>query len=243
MNEDDRAKKNKRLCRELLIWQKLVHVNILPLYGLAFGFGPFTAMVCPWAKNGSLTIYLESRPGLPVPFRFKLLSDIASGLHYLHSKQIVHGDLSGANILVMEDGTACLSDFGLSGMISEFFGASNFSSTISGNIRWGAPELFAIPDTQDGTLPNRMSKESDVYSFGSIMLQVLSGKVPYYYIKQPIQIILMVVDGKVPRRPEEPKIADVHWNMIQSCWRAPDVRPSSEDILSFVTAQRSLLQS
>jgi hypothetical protein len=48
---------------------------------------------------------------------------------------------------------------------------------------------------------------------------------------------LMVVDGKRPRRPEG--IADDHWNMIQSCWKPPRVRPLSEDILSFVTAQRS----
>jgi serine/threonine protein kinase len=72
----------------------------------------------------------------------------------------------------MDDGTACLSDFGLSGMISQFFATSNFTSTISGNIRWGAPELFAIPDAQDGTSANRPSKECDIYSFGSIMLQV-----------------------------------------------------------------------
>jgi serine/threonine protein kinase len=72
----------------------------------------------------------------------------------------------------MHDGTACLSDFGLSGMISQFFGTSNVSSTISGNSRWGAPELFAIPDAQDGTSANRLSKETDIYSFGSIMLQV-----------------------------------------------------------------------
>ncbi|KAG0691860.1 kinase-like domain-containing protein [Suillus ampliporus] len=195
-------------------------------------------MVSPWAKNGSLTMYLESHGDLPIPDRFKLLSDIASGLHYLHSSQVVHGDLGGSNILVMENGTACLSDFGLSDVLSEFFGASNFSSTIAGNIRWGAPELFALPETEDGISTNRPSKEADIYSFGSIMLQVLSGKVPYYYIKQQMQIVVMVVDGKRPRRPEDPQIAEEHWNMIECCWSARNVRPSSEDILRFVAAQR-----
>lgn len=69
--------------------------------------------------------------------------------------------------------------------------------------------------------------------------QVLSGKVPYHYIKQPIQIVLLVVDGKMPRPPEDPKIADNHWNMIQSCWGLPNDRPFSQDILTFVTTQRS----
>ncbi|KAJ8585686.1 kinase-like protein [Rhizopogon salebrosus TDB-379] len=238
LNEDDRIKKDKRLRRELKIWRTLEHENILPLYGVAFGFGRFTAMVCPWARNGSLTIYLESHRKLTISSRFKLLSDVANGLHYLHSSQVVHGDLSGSNVLVMHDGTACLSDFGLSGMISQFFGTSNSSSTISGNSRWGAPELFAIPDAQDGTSANRLSKETDIYSFGSIMLQVLSGKVPYYYIKQTIPVMLLVVDGKKPRRPEDPQIADDHWNMIQSCWSPPDVRPFSGDVLRFIMAQR-----
>lgn len=199
-DENDRVKKDKRLRRELIIWGKLIHGNILPLYGVALGFGPFTAMVSPWAKNGSLTTYLESHRDLLIPDRFKLLSDIASGLHYLHSNQVVHGDLSGSNVLVMENGTACLSDFGLSGVVSEFFGSSTFSSTISCNIRWGAPELFVLPENQDGST-NRPSKEADIYSFGSIMLQVLSGKVPYYYIRQQMQIIMMVVDGKKTQTP------------------------------------------
>jgi hypothetical protein len=56
------------------MWRKLIHDNILPLYGVAFGFGPFTAMVSPWAKNGSLTTYLESHRDLLVPDRFKLVS-------------------------------------------------------------------------------------------------------------------------------------------------------------------------
>ncbi|KAG2360654.1 kinase-like domain-containing protein [Suillus spraguei] len=237
-DENDRIKKDKRLRRELIIWKKLIHDNILPLYGVAVGFGPFTAMVSPWAKNGSLTAYLESHRDLLIPDRFKLLSDIASGLRYLHSKQVVHGDLSGSNVLVMENGTACLSDFGLSGVVTEFFGSSTFSSTVSGNIRWGAPELFALPENQDDPT-NRPSKEADIYSFGSITLQVLSGKVPYYYIKQQMQIIVMVADGKKPRRPEEPKIAEEHWNMIERCWSPCNIRPTIEDIVRFIAAQRS----
>lgn len=91
IDENDRIKKDKastfvlrkintwcwfhqRLRRELIIWQKLIHDNILPLYGVALGFGPFTAMVCPWAKNGSLIMYLESHRDLLIAERFKLVS-------------------------------------------------------------------------------------------------------------------------------------------------------------------------
>lgn len=116
---------------------------------------------------------------------FNLLTLLIAPL--VHSNRVVHGDLSGvrrdqlfrydtlimfqSNVLVMENGTACLSDFGLSGVVSEFFGSSTFSSTISGNVRWGAPELFAPPENQDGPT-NRPTKGADIYSFGSTMLQV-----------------------------------------------------------------------
>ena len=109
-----------------------------------------------------------------------------------------------SNVLVMENGTACLSDFGLSGVISEFFSSSNFSSSVSGNIRWGAPELFALPDTQDGTSINLPSKEADIYSFGSIMLQVcpvpLHGHpLEYIFISGPLgEGSLLLYQASVP---------------------------------------------
>lgn len=64
----------QRLQRELEIWLKLKHDNIVPLYGTASGFGPFVAMVCPWYENGSLSNYLESiGKALSVVDRFRLV--------------------------------------------------------------------------------------------------------------------------------------------------------------------------
>ena len=45
--------------RELKVWVGLNHRNVLPLYGITGGFGPFPAFVCPWAHNGTLSEYLE----------------------------------------------------------------------------------------------------------------------------------------------------------------------------------------
>ncbi|KAF8834180.1 hypothetical protein BDN67DRAFT_976178 [Paxillus ammoniavirescens] len=63
-------------------------------------FGRFPAMVCPWLENGSLTSYLERRhDSLNPAGRVSLISDAAAGLQYLHSRSIVHGDLSGVRRL------------------------------------------------------------------------------------------------------------------------------------------------
>ncbi|KAJ8582916.1 kinase-like protein, partial [Rhizopogon salebrosus TDB-379] len=84
---------------------------------------------------------------------------------------VIHGDLTGSNVLIHADGTACLADFGLSLLYSEDVGVTqaSWTSLLHGNIRWLAPELLE-PSGND--MPVRPSKHSDVYSFGGIMLLV-----------------------------------------------------------------------
>ena len=104
----------------------------------------------------------------------------------VHSQHVVHGDLSGvgilaevscsslilqneqSNVLVHGNGRACIADFGLSTLLTRL-GGSTFATThqAKGTTRWMAPELLDLDDSK--TAP---AMQSDVYSFGSIMLQV-----------------------------------------------------------------------
>lgn len=65
----------QRLRRELRVWQRLRHENIIPLYGICKNFGYYTSMVCPWYENGSLRSYLDVQ-GAEMQFshRLKLVS-------------------------------------------------------------------------------------------------------------------------------------------------------------------------
>lgn len=74
-------------------------------------------------------------------------------------------------MLIRGDGTAYIADFGLSLMYSEVISASQVSwtYTLKGNMRWMAPELLV--EQEDGSQV-RPSEQSDIYSFGGIMLQV-----------------------------------------------------------------------
>ncbi|KAG1884466.1 hypothetical protein F4604DRAFT_207905 [Suillus subluteus] len=58
-NNEVARKKANRVRRELKVWERLKHNSILPLWGVADDFGPYLAMVCPWADNGALTGFLE----------------------------------------------------------------------------------------------------------------------------------------------------------------------------------------
>jgi hypothetical protein len=66
----------QQLDLEIQIWHTLHHENVLPLHGIASGFGHYTAMVSPWMENGSLTIFLgrEEQATLSTLDRLRLVS-------------------------------------------------------------------------------------------------------------------------------------------------------------------------
>lgn len=225
--EDARSKVDKRLRRELRVWKELQHPNIVPLFGVVSDYGPYVSMVSPWMENGNLNKFLTEE--LTLATRFKLLCDVATGLHYLHSLDIIHGDLTGANILISKNGVACLSDFGLSTIIAEFQGTSYYTSSIHGNIRWTAPELYRIDAVPSVTF------FSDVYSFGSVMHQVLSGCIPYHNFKSDVQVLLCLINRIRPERPIH-NVSDAHWCFIQRCWvDNPRARPSITEVLAAIS--------
>ncbi|KAF9233674.1 kinase-like domain-containing protein, partial [Melanogaster broomeanus] len=157
------------LRREIKVWHNLRHPNIVRLLGVTSGFGTVISTVSPWIPGGSLHTYLGGSPNLSASARFRLVSSEAQNLLPVHSFPVVHGicRVSG-NVLVDDDGRACLSDFGLCSILGGLDGGSSFdrSTCRPGAIRWAAPELVLNPDTV------KASTASDIFSFGCIMLQV-----------------------------------------------------------------------
>ncbi|KAG2361620.1 kinase-like domain-containing protein [Suillus spraguei] len=215
--------------RELRICANLEHRNILPVLGYTYGFGPFIAIVSPWAENGNLTVYLEHEgAALTLVRRFQLASPLF--MYLVHANSVIHGDFTGPNVLIHGDGTACVADFGLSLMYSEFISASqaSWTSVLKGNMRWMAPELLV--EREDGSQA-RPSEQSDVYSFGGVMLQVLTNKVPYYHLTNDAAIVLCIAKSQNPSRARYPEFAERYWELIEQCWSPdPSDRPSTEGV-------------
>ncbi|KAF9233991.1 kinase-like domain-containing protein [Melanogaster broomeanus] len=238
-DDDDDTQKKRRLRREIETWLKLNHINILQLFGTTMGFGQFPAMVCPWIENGALTSYLLRRDdNLTAGERLILISDVALGLQYLHSQSIVHGDLSGANVLIQDTGRACITDLGLSMLLTELGGTTFVTSFHpGGTLRWTAPELLGLQLSEEENPPEVVpTPHSDVYSFGRIMLQVLTGKLPYHYYFHEGQVMLAISKGETPRRPDQELVTDRRWMFMQRCWSSVDAgrsRPSDEEMVEF----------
>ncbi|KAG6917745.1 hypothetical protein DXG01_001283 [Tephrocybe rancida] len=81
----------KQFSAEAILWGQLSHLNLLPVYGL-YRFSGRLCLVSPWMENGDISRFLTEHPNVTRPL---LVLDVASGIAYLHEKDIVHGDLKG----------------------------------------------------------------------------------------------------------------------------------------------------
>jgi serine/threonine protein kinase len=171
----------------------------------------------------------------------------------VHESQVVHGDLTGANVLITNSGSACLCDFGLSTLVIAFHGTSFYTSTVGGNARWAAPEIYRVTDNET---TRSVTVQTDVYSFGCILLevslpiscgyfltkqvitQILSGQVPYHYLLREGQVLMELHNGKKPNRPSDVFVTDTLWGIINACWAdTPNDRPTMEKVRKYIKHQ------
>ncbi|KAG1821632.1 uncharacterized protein BJ212DRAFT_1546354 [Suillus subaureus] len=247
------------LRREIGVWKRLRHESIVPLLGYTrLGDYPSepVSLVSLWMSKGTLHQYLD---GKIREDKYLLLCNVANGLHYLHSESVVHGDLTSMNVLVDEKGQACLADFGLSSMvkIGPKFEYLRPREKQPGALIWSAPELSSFDvdvdenenededvDADVTTSLNHKevteryipSPSSDMYSYGCIMFQVLSGKVPEV-------TPWCVMKGKTRERPQA--VQDEDWIFILQCWLSlPSLRPVASQALKFAgTRARSFMST
>ncbi|KAI3744908.1 hypothetical protein L1987_58006 [Smallanthus sonchifolius] len=152
---------------------KIRHKNIVRLW-CCFKNGNSRLLVYEYMPNGSLGDLLHSTKGrlLEWSMRFKIVLDAAEGLSYLHHDcvpPIVHRDVKSNNILLDEDYGARIADFGVAKFIKLANMGSESMSVIAGSRGYIAPE-YAY------TL--RVNEKSDIYSFGVVILELVSGRKP-----------------------------------------------------------------
>ncbi|XP_021986999.1 receptor kinase-like protein Xa21 [Helianthus annuus] len=167
----------KSFTRECEAWRNLRHRNLLKIItscsSIDFQGNPFKALVYEFMPNGSLHDWLHSSGNtsrLNLLQMIKILMDVAYALDYIHNHclpTIIHGDLKPSNILLDNDMVAHVGDFGL----ARFLGTSykNNSTGIRGTVGYIAPEYG---------LESEMTSNGDIYSFGILVLEAMTGKHP-----------------------------------------------------------------
>ncbi|KAL1300040.1 uncharacterized protein [Arachis hypogaea] len=212
--------------READILSKLHHPNVVAFYGVVQdGPGGTMATVTEFMVDGSLRhVLLRKDRYLDRRKRLIIAMDAAFGMEYLHSKNIVHFDLKCDNLLVnLKDPLRPIckvGDFGLSKIKRNTL----VSGGVRGTLPWMAPELL------NGS-SNKVSEKVDVFSFGIVLWEILTGEEPYANMHYGA-IIGGIVNNTL--RPTIPSYCDNEWRtLMEQCWAPnPAARPSFTEIAS-----------
>ncbi|XP_041954277.1 raf-1 proto-oncogene, serine/threonine kinase a isoform X2 [Alosa sapidissima] len=173
---------------EVAVLRKTRHVNILLFMG--YMTKDNLAIVTQWCDGSSLYKHLHVLE--TTNFQMFQLIDIArqtaQGMDYLHAKNIIHRDMKSNNIFLHEGLTVKIGDFGLATVKARWSGSHQVEQP-SGSILWMAPEVIRMEDN------NPYSFQSDVYSYGVVLYELMTGEIPYSQIANRDQIIFMVGRG------------------------------------------------
>lgn len=163
---------------EVSVINRLRHKNVVPLVGWSYNKGE-PLLIYEYMKNGSLDQHLfrsggfgQGRQQQDTAFgqwhtRYGIVRDIATGLHYLHHEHepmVLHRDIKASNVMLDSTFCARLGDFGIACTVA----ADRSSITgVVGTIGYITPE---------GIYNFRAARQTDVYAFGVLILEVVSGK-------------------------------------------------------------------
>ncbi|KAF8323596.1 kinase-like domain-containing protein [Cantharellus anzutake] len=195
------------LKRQIRVWRQLMHPNIERLRG--WMLSPESevislGLISAWHPHRDVMVYLRQHP---VSNRRKMVYDIALGLCYLHSREIVHANIEPGNVVIGDGGNACLRGFQFSYDRLDKLLPSDYHPP---SPRFGSPELYngltKVPD-----------RGNDVWAFGCVSVLILIGEPPYSNL----------TDNQIPvaaansTRPYEWEGLDEFENSIAGCFTYP----------------------
>ncbi|GMI88041.1 serine/threonine/tyrosine kinase 46 [Hibiscus trionum] len=210
----------KEFAQEVFIMRKVRHKNVVQFIG-ACTKPPNLCIITEFMSGGSVYDYLHKHKGVfKLPTLLKVAIDVSKGMNYLHQNDIIHRDLKAANLLMDENEVVKVADFGVARVKTQ----SGVMTAETGTYRWMAPEVIEHKP---------YDHKADVFSFGIVLWELLTGKIPYEFLT-PLQAAVGVVQKGI--RPSIPKHTNSRLTeLLERCWQQdPALRPDFAEIIEIL---------
>ena len=192
----------ERFKREAGAVTKLSHPNIVDVYDVGDD-GDKHYIVMEYVKGYTLKQLIKKRGPIPYKEAVWMMKQLAGALMEAHRNNVIHRDVKSQNVLIKDDGTIKLSDFGIA-MASGAMQITHKDS-ILGSVHYLAPEI---------SKGKQASMQSDIYSLGIVFYELLTGDVPFK-ADNPVQVALKHVKESIPSvRSFDPNIPQSVENII-----------------------------
>ncbi len=175
----------RRFLREAQAMARLNHRNIVAVYDAGQAEG-HSYIIMELLAGRPLSQIPADDLTMHVAIRYFI--DLLEGLAYAHDQNVIHRDMKPANVMVLDDGTVKVMDFGLSRRTSEMSSETN-AGEIVGTIAYLAPERF---------LGKVADARSDLYSVGVMMYEVFTGRVPFKNATDDLIAVIFAHVNEVP---------------------------------------------
>lgn len=219
--------------REIDILIKTQHPTIIELIGYSekdFENNNYLTIIMKYMAKGSLSKLIDQESSHPIGYnntkRQIILVGIARGMMILHKKNVIHRDIKPDNILIDDDYSPRISDFGL----SKFFDPDNSMYQSTNNI---GTLLYAAPEVLKG---ENYGPKADVYSFGILMYEILTSTKAYKdsIPKAIFKFIIDIINGIRPKFTGP--IKEGLKNLIERCWSDNvNERPTFSEIFQMLS--------
>lgn len=180
--------------REARVMARIQHPNIVTVHEITAEDPP--SLVLEYVEGGSLKQLLDKKGLLPADQAVAIAQNILAALARMHKEGIIHRDLKPANVLLGEDATAKVSDFGVARAPPSLSGDETLAAPASqpGSVAYMSPEQVR---------GDEVDERSDVYSVGVLLYEMLSGRSPYDLTDRPEHEMRAIIQVAPPRLPVE----------------------------------------
>lgn len=156
----------RRFRREALSATELSHPNIVNIYDVGDGSQPYIVM--EYVDGMDLKQYIQKNHPIPYRKTIDIMAQILDGIAYAHEKNVIHRDIKPHNILIDHNGNVKITDFGIAVALSQ--NSITQTNSILGSVQYISPEQAR---------GNTVTKQSDIYSLGIVLYELLTGGVPF----------------------------------------------------------------